>query len=61
MRELHHIHVVQVSERHVEKSYKVNINDYIDDYTHENKSEHSPKRPYIKDHPYKILLIGGPG
>ena len=33
----------------------------IDDYTNENKSEHNLKRPYIKDHPYRILLIGAPG
>ena len=33
----------------------------IDDYTNENKSEHNPERPYFKDHPYRILLIGAPG
>ena len=23
------------------------------DYTHENKTEHNPKWPYIPDHPYR--------
>ena len=30
-------------------------------YTNENNIEHNSKRPYIPDHPYKILIIGGPG
>ena len=30
----------------------------FDDYTNENKTEHSPKRPYIPDHPYRILENG---
>ena len=31
----------------------------FDDYANENKTEHNLKRPYIPDHPYKILIIGG--
>ena len=31
------------------------------DYTHENKTEHNPKWPYIPDHPYRTLIIGGSG
>ena len=27
----------------------------------ENKAEHNLKWPYIPDHPYKILIIGGSG
>ena len=27
-------------------------------YTNKNKTEHNPKRPYILDHPYRILIIG---
>ena len=33
----------------------------FDDYTNENKSEHNLKWPYIPDHPYRILIIGGSG
>ena len=28
-------------------------------YANENKTEHNLKRPYILDHPYRILMIGG--
>ena len=30
-----------------------------DDYTNENKREYNPKWPYISDHSYRILVIGG--
>ena len=30
-------------------------------YTNENKTEHNPKWPYIPDHPYRILIVGGCG
>ena len=30
--------------------------DYI---TNENNREHNEKSPYISDHPYRILIIGG--
>ena len=33
----------------------------FDDYTNENKFEYNPKWPYIPDHPYRILIIGGSG
>ena len=33
----------------------------FDDYTNENKTEHNLKQPYVADHPYKILIIGGSG
>ena len=33
----------------------------FDDYTHENIIEHNSKWPYIPDHPYRILIIGGYG
>ena len=33
----------------------------FDDYTNENKTEHNSKWPYIPDHPYRILIIGGFG
>ena len=32
----------------------------FDDYTNANIIEHS-KWPYIPDHPYRILIIGGSG
>ena len=31
----------------------------FDDYANENKPEHNLKWPYIPDHPYRILMIGG--
>ena len=33
----------------------------FDNYTNENKIEHNPDWPYIPDHPYPILIIGGSG
>ena len=33
----------------------------FDDYTNENKTKHNPYWPYIPDHPYRILIIGGSG
>ena len=33
----------------------------FDDYANENKTQHNLKRPYIPDHPYRMLIIGGSG
>ena len=33
----------------------------FDDYINENKNEHNKNWPYIPDHPYRILIIGGSG
>ena len=33
----------------------------FDNYTKENKTEHNSDWPYILDHPYSILIIGGSG
>ena len=33
----------------------------FDNYTNENKTEHNLKWPYIPDHPYRILIVGGCG
>ena len=33
----------------------------FDDCTNENKIEHNSKWPYISDHPYRILMVGGSG
>ena len=33
----------------------------FDDHTNENKTQHNLKWPYIPDHPYRILIIGGSG
>ena len=33
----------------------------FDDYTNKNKIEHNSKWPYIPDHPYRILIVGGSG
>ena len=32
-----------------------------DEYENENKTEHNPDRPYIPDHPYRIIIRGGSG
>ena len=31
----------------------------IDNYVNESKTEHDKNWPYIPDHPYRILIIGG--
>ena len=33
----------------------------FDNYTDENKAKHNSKWSYVPDHPYRILIIGGPG
>ena len=33
----------------------------FDDYTNESKIDHNSKWPYIRDHTYRILIIGGSG
>ena len=33
----------------------------LDNITNENNKEHNEKWPYILDHPYRILIIGGSG
>ena len=33
----------------------------FDEYTNENRINHNPNGPYIQDHPYRILKIGGSG
>ena len=33
----------------------------FDDYINENRTEHNKNWPYIPDHPYRILIIGGSG
>ena len=33
----------------------------VDSITKENNREHNKKWPFIPDHPYRILIIGGSG
>ena len=33
----------------------------LDIITNENDKDHNKKWPYIPDHPYKMLIIGGSG
>ena len=33
----------------------------FDDYTNESRTKHNKNWPYIPDHPYRILTIGGSG
>ena len=33
----------------------------FDEYTNENKRKDNPNWPYIPDHPYRILIVGGSG
>ena len=33
----------------------------VDSITKENNTEHNKKWPFIPDHPYRILIIGGSG
>ena len=34
---------------------------HFDDYANENKTKHNQNWPYIRDHPYRILITGGSG
>ena len=38
------------------KTYK---NDYLDSIANENNKKYNEKWPYLPDHPYRILIIGG--
>ena len=33
----------------------------FDNYVNENKTKHNKNWPYIPDHPYRVLIIGGSG
>ena len=33
----------------------------FDNYVNENKTKHNKNWPYILDHPYRILIVGGSG
>ena len=33
----------------------------LDDYRNKSKTDHNKNWPYIPDHPYRILIIGGSG
>ena len=33
----------------------------FDDYTNENEIKHNLNGPSIPDHPFRILIVGGPG
>ena len=45
--------------RAIEQSNYRMIN--FDEYTNERKIEHNSKWPYIPDHPYRMLIVGGSG
>ena len=34
---------------------------HFDNYANENRTEYNKNWPYIPDHPYRILIIGGSG
>ena len=34
---------------------------YLDDITNANNKSHNKEWPYIPDHPYRMLIIGGSG
>ena len=34
---------------------------HLDNTTNEHNKEHNKKWPYIPDHPYRIVIIGGSG
>ena len=33
----------------------------VDDITNKNNADHNKKWPYIPDHPYRMLIVGGSG
>ena len=63
--ELHHILMEQVLGKYVKQSCSAKESKYkminFDDYTNENKTKHNPNWPYIPDHPYRIVNVGGSG
>ena len=44
-----------------ENKYSKNKMINVNEYTNENKRKYNPNWPYIPDHPYRILIIGGSG
>ena len=52
------ISIGKVCKTEILSKYKM-IN--FDDYTNENKTKHNVKWPYIPDHPYRMLTVGGSG
>ena len=51
----------QVLGKYVKQSFNNKYKINFDDYTNENKIEHNSNWPYIPDHTYRILIIGGSG
>ena len=51
------IFISKISMNACDKIYMINF----DHYTNENKLKHNTDWPYIPDHPYTILIIGGSG
>ena len=40
----------------------INLDNYVNGIAfNKNKTEHNKNWPYIPDHPYRILIIGGSG
>ena len=52
------IPLVFITQCYFTKYYKINN---LDSITNENNKEHNEKWPYIPDHPYRIIIIGGSG
>ena len=50
----------KICESEFRKNSKIQMINF-DDYANENKTELNLKWPYIPDHPYRILIIGGSG
>ena len=48
-------------QKRVARTFKYGKRINFNDYTIENKTKHNPKWPYIPDHLYRILKIGGSG
>ena len=65
MIKLHHSLMELVLKRYVKHRYSVKKSKYkmikFYNYTNENKTEYNLKWPYIPNHPYRILIIGGSG
>ena len=52
---------ITVSQEFEGNKYSKNSKIIFDEHASENRINHNPDYPYIPDHPYRILIIGGSG
>ena len=45
----------------ISKKVNINFSTFHEPFTNVNKAKNNPKRPYIPEHTYRILIIGDSG